>query len=361
MNAPTVTVCIPTYNYAHYLDGAIASVLDQTYEDFELLIADDVSSDDTAAVVARHLDDPRVRFMPNDVNRGMFANFNRCIEAASGRYIKFLMADDWLASTFLERMVALMEEHSSIDLATAGGWVIDGDGTVYGEELQRFGDGPVVATDRVIRESARGFNPVGMPTCTLVRTTAMRAAGGFDASYTPASDIALWFRLLNGSDLGFVPEPLSFLRIHSQHTHEWGDEPNEILFDVWRDAVNDGPAAVTPRMFRRAARRISISYIVFALKHLRGGDRARARRLLATAVHRVGAFWAGVETIRQIPRLVSDRLTTVVAGRRSRSIRYSPYPRIGAPLETVRAEAAAAMGPGLQSVVARERTSTVVE
>ena len=87
MPAPAVTVCIPTYNYGHYLGGAIASVLDQTFEDFELLIADDVSSDDTEEVVRPFLTDSRVQFLPNEVNSGMFANFNRCVKLARGKYI----------------------------------------------------------------------------------------------------------------------------------------------------------------------------------------------------------------------------------------------------------------------------------
>src|ERR1700691_6171602 len=99
MNPPKVSVLIPTYNYARYLAEAIESVLEQDFQDFELLIVDDCSSDNTAEVVqpfcAR---DARVRFAVNPTNLGMVNNWQRCLDHARGSYIKFLFGDDTLAN-----------------------------------------------------------------------------------------------------------------------------------------------------------------------------------------------------------------------------------------------------------------------
>ena len=93
---PKVSVLIPTYNYARYIGEAIESVLNQTFTDFELIIIDDQSKDNTDEVVAKYLHDPRVSYHKNPVNLGLVGNFNRALELANGEYIKFLLADDKL-------------------------------------------------------------------------------------------------------------------------------------------------------------------------------------------------------------------------------------------------------------------------
>ena len=84
-----------------------------------------------------------------------------------------------------------------------------------------------------------------MPTSTLMRTAALRAAGGFDASYAPAADIALYFKMLGESDMAWTKRPLSYLRIHAAHTHSWGDGPNPVIFKVWSDAAAGSPWRAT--------------------------------------------------------------------------------------------------------------------
>ncbi len=80
--SPKVSVLIPTYNYAHYLDETIRSVLDQTFTDFELLIVDNRSTDNTAEVVKKYLGDNRVSFYANEKNVGLVGNWNKCLDYA---------------------------------------------------------------------------------------------------------------------------------------------------------------------------------------------------------------------------------------------------------------------------------------
>ena len=82
---PAVSVCIPTYNYARFLGSAIESVIAQTFEDFELIVSDNASTDDTQAVIASY-DDPRIRAYRNDHNLGLFGNFSRCLELKKRRH-----------------------------------------------------------------------------------------------------------------------------------------------------------------------------------------------------------------------------------------------------------------------------------
>src|SRR5437899_12562971 len=99
---PSVSICIPTYNGAAHLAPCLESALNQTWTDFELLIVDDASSDDTVAITeACAARDRRVRVARNPRNLGLVGNWNRCLELAKGTWIKFLFQDDLLSPACL--------------------------------------------------------------------------------------------------------------------------------------------------------------------------------------------------------------------------------------------------------------------
>ena len=102
---PLVTVAIPTYNSGdRFLSDAINSVLDQSYENFEILVADNCSPDNTAEVVAG-FDDPRIRYVKHAENLGANGNFNYCVEHARGEYLLLLSDDDLIDPDFLQTCV----------------------------------------------------------------------------------------------------------------------------------------------------------------------------------------------------------------------------------------------------------------
>ena len=107
---PKVSILIPTYNYAHCLDEAMESVLSQTFSDYEVIVIDDGSTDNTDEVMQKYASDPRVAYYKNPVNLGLVGNWNKCLSYATGKYIKFLCADDKFRSDLLEKFVAVMEE-----------------------------------------------------------------------------------------------------------------------------------------------------------------------------------------------------------------------------------------------------------
>src|SRR5580658_942536 len=115
VKSPSVSVLMPTYNYAGFLPEAVESVLAQDFRDFELLIVDDCSSDNTAEVVRPFCSrDARVHFAINSTNLGMADNWNHCLDQARGEYIKFLFGDDKLFHRqALGKMLALMGRHPS--------------------------------------------------------------------------------------------------------------------------------------------------------------------------------------------------------------------------------------------------------
>jgi glycosyltransferase involved in cell wall biosynthesis len=219
MNPPKVSVLIPTYNYARYLAEAIESVLAQDFQDFELLIADDCSADNTAEVVrpfcAR---DARVHFTVNASNLGMVNNWNQCLEQARGEYIKFLFGDDKLIHPqALSKLLALMQQYPSAVLAASARTILDEDSMaidIYRDLPEGCHDGRKIITAYLMEN---GKNLVGEPSAVMFRKSDARR--GFDPKYRQIVDVEMWIHLLEKGDLAYTREPLCGFRCHpSQQT-----------------------------------------------------------------------------------------------------------------------------------------------
>ena len=104
---PIVSICIPTYNGAKYLRECLDTVLSQTFTDFEVLLVDDQSSDETLSIAQEYAaKDTRIYVKQNEQNLGLVGNWNCCIELAQGEWIKFVFQDDLIAPECLEKMLA---------------------------------------------------------------------------------------------------------------------------------------------------------------------------------------------------------------------------------------------------------------
>jgi glycosyltransferase involved in cell wall biosynthesis len=128
---PRVSIGIPVYNGAEFLEQAIQSVLAQTYTDFELIISDNASTDGTAAIALDYAArDSRVRYSRNRVNIGSSRNFNRTFELATGQYFKWMASDDLIAPEFLENTVAALDAEPDAIIAYTQASGIDSEGAV---------------------------------------------------------------------------------------------------------------------------------------------------------------------------------------------------------------------------------------
>lgn len=211
--SPKVSVCIPTYNYADYLPMAIESVLGQNFRDFELIIQDDCSNDATVETVQRYLTDERVVFEVNEKNLGLAGNWNRCLAKARGEYIKFVFADDLLASPdALGRMVSALDSAQEVSLVASARNIINADShlvRVLCEFKKSFtAEGAAVIHMCLVRQA----NLVGEPTVVMFRRK--DAERGFNAEYDQMIDLEMWFYLLEKGEFAFIAEPLASFRIH---------------------------------------------------------------------------------------------------------------------------------------------------
>ena len=214
-STPRVTVAIPTYRGAAHLGAAIDSVLSQTFGDFELLVLDDNSPDDTAAVVARFTD-PRLVYLRNPQNLGPLGNWDRCLAEGRGGYFKLLPHDDVLHSCCLERQVAVLDTDldGRIALVFSSRDILAPDGrrlTRRGYPGERAG---LIPAAEVMRSCIRrGTNLIGEPGAVLFRKSLADTIGGFDATYPYVIDLDYWFRLLRHGDAYCCPEPLAGFRV----------------------------------------------------------------------------------------------------------------------------------------------------
>lgn len=226
--SPMVSVLIPTYNYAQFLDEAITSVLNQTYSDFELIIVDDRSSDNTDQVVQKYLPDKRVIYYKNPLNLGLVGNFNKCLEYSRGKYIKYLLADDKFHPQVLEKFVPIMEENQNISLITSNNEMFGIKTKTRILPFEGLQKGNTVIYDCL--KKGKG-NWIGEPTVVMFRKSGLQI-GQFSNKYPCLVDLNMWLRLLMTGDCYIVPETLSYFRHHVKQAStktnvlNWVDEYN---------------------------------------------------------------------------------------------------------------------------------------
>jgi glycosyltransferase involved in cell wall biosynthesis len=212
--APAASICIPTYRGAAHLGETIESALAQTFTDFELIIIDDASPDETGQVVARYRD-ARVRYVRSEQNAGVEENWNRCLRFARGRYFKLLPHDDLIAPDCLAREVAVLEadREERLALVFCARRIIDSRSRAI--MTRRYpGRGGVIAARTAVRRCiGSGANLLGEPGGLLFRTALARRVGAFDATLRLVTDLDYWVRLLRHGDAYYLPERLASFRV----------------------------------------------------------------------------------------------------------------------------------------------------
>jgi glycosyltransferase involved in cell wall biosynthesis len=219
---PAISVLVPTYNSARYLASTLDSVLAQTDPDFEIVIADDCSSDDSVRIATEYAArDSRIRVVRNQVNLGLHGNLVHLMHLARGPLLKPLMADDLLMPEALARLRAPLENDPAVSLSTSRRIRIDGNG-------ERLPDTdhlhpPVTATSvidgRLLGNTVleHGVNLIGEPSTVMFRRADIKPGLAFSVRgvrYGALVDMALWMNLLSIGNCAYDIEPLSAYRQH---------------------------------------------------------------------------------------------------------------------------------------------------
>jgi hypothetical protein len=216
---------MPAYNAARWIGEAIDSVLAQTYGELELVVSDNASTDDTAAIV-RSYDDPRIRLEISSELIPPVDNHNRSVSLSRGSFVKFLHADDLLMPTCLEEMLTVALEDG---LVFAPREVLlddaeDEESVAWRREHERLSDQFAELAERndgraLFREilaSGIDSNWVGEPSAVMTSRACLDKVGLFNVHVRQIADIDLWLRIMLWYDVGYIPHPLSSYRHHAQ-------------------------------------------------------------------------------------------------------------------------------------------------
>ncbi|MFI7586445.1 glycosyltransferase [Spongisporangium articulatum] len=212
---PTVTVCIPTYNRRALLANSLASVLEQDVDGLEIVVSDNASTDDTEEYV-RSIGDPRITYDRLPENIGLFGNLSRALHVGSGRYRVMLPDDDLMLPGNLAAKVAFLEANPSAGMVHSAFLNLGDDGRPYGEP-QNWSRLEVDTLEKGHDFIRRSIAIGGIVCVSSVMTrSSVVADERFDPDDGPYADIALWLRIANVSDVGFLAAPLSGYRVHAQ-------------------------------------------------------------------------------------------------------------------------------------------------
>ena len=217
-----VSVIIPAYNQGSYLEDCIQSVLDQTYQDFEIIIVDDGSTDNTREV-GTSFSDSRVHYIYQS-NRGLSGARNTGIRNAKGSFISYLNSDDQFLPDKLKLLVQKLEADPDLGLVAGQAIVIDENGIKLGEIF----DAPL--PDEPIQLLMGNPLHVGS---VLLRSEWQNRVGFFDEKLHSYEDWDMWLRLAKaGCKFGWVSEPVSLYRFHHAQMTRNGSQMTTATFDV---------------------------------------------------------------------------------------------------------------------------------
>jgi glycosyltransferase involved in cell wall biosynthesis len=188
--------------------------LNQTFPHFELIICDDASEDNTEQVV-RSFKDDRIRYYRNEKNLGLYRNWNRCIDLASGEYIAIYHDHDLYLPTIVERSVALLEKYPTASFSHTALLLIDDVETIVGVDIRPFSE--LTPGKQMVRLLAcRWASPI-MAATAIVRREAYKLVGPYRAEeYGLCADMDMWFRLSQIGDAAYVNEPQALVRVRTK-------------------------------------------------------------------------------------------------------------------------------------------------
>lgn len=242
---PMVSIILPTYNRAHLISRAIRSLLQQTYQDFEIVIIDDASTDNTKEVI-NSFNDPRIRYLNHEINRGLSAARNTGIKASKGEYLAFQDDDDLWTKDKLEKQMHIFDENAKIGVVYSGIIRIKS-----GKEIYEHPPDNVKKNGYVYKEVFYDL-PIYMVTA-VIKKSCFDKIGLFDESLPSFEDKDIFIRLSKHFEFRLVDKPLVISWVSPDSLTRNTDflkKSTEILLKKHHDGYHLNTIALSKRLFR---------------------------------------------------------------------------------------------------------------
>jgi len=301
-NPPIVSVVLPTYNRSKLISRSIRSVLAQTFAEFELIVVDDNSSDDTESVIAEFLSDARVRYVRNASNAGPSGARNIGISHARGHYIAFQDSDDrWLPEK-LERQMSAMAARPDCRASFCG--------AIYFSQEQCYYIPRDELVDRAVLESGDIaceilFENLVTPQTLIAERSLFEEAGPFDETLPIKVDWDLGIRLAQAGKFAFVNDPLVLIyrTVDSVSNNRAADGRTRArIVEKYRAAFEAQPAALARQLYVIGCIHIDNRHIGEALSSLAQSFKARPNLRTAAQFARASFFYPFIGSRTASPR-----------------------------------------------------------
>lgn len=235
-NEPLVSICIPTYNSARFLKECLDSIASQTYQNVEVIISDNASTDDTVSIINQYLQRYGFKLNINSENIGAGANFNKLITLATGKYIAIFHADDVYAKTIVEESVKVMKKNDSVGLVGTMGNIMNDEGIVFNsfrlpKQLKKLNKTIYSFDEALSGILKRGWFFV-TPSI-MVRKKVYDEIGLFELeAFKFAGDYELWLRIASKYKVAILDKKLINYRVHKNQGTESQVRKNLEVADI---------------------------------------------------------------------------------------------------------------------------------
>jgi glycosyltransferase involved in cell wall biosynthesis len=211
---PRFSVIMASYNNSRYISKAISSVICQTFSDWELIICDDASSDNSSEVIKKYIADPRIKFFSNKINIGYIGTLKKMIDQSSGNILAILDSDDALDKIALQQVIFAYDQHLDVGSVYSQCWYCD-------EKLKLVHLG----FSKKIPEGRTNLHENSIVALRTFKKSAYLKTSGYDEQMLYAEDIDLSLKLEEVTKLYFINKPLYFYRIlNNSQTHGFINE-----------------------------------------------------------------------------------------------------------------------------------------
>ncbi len=283
-NNEKIAVVLPVYNGIHFLEKSVKSVLEQSYSDFEFIIADD-NSEDGSYEYLQKITDPRIKLFQNKPNKGLFANLNLLLKQTSAPLIHLWSQDDIMKPICLERTLFFHEKYTDLAFSYSMYDIINADDEVINtNHFAKDRTPEIINSELLIRISAFYSAIAGNIANVTLNRKYVEDVGFFDEKYKVSGDYDMWLRMGSLASVGFLKEPLIFLRNHTQQLSR--KSTSSLLFLCEDSEIRDraikmiNDTEIQKAVHKKIKEEINVAFFHDVLKHIYYRNFSIAKKML---------------------------------------------------------------------------------